>query len=341
MYKRRVEEVVAGCTRWKICKVRLWKDMGAFPRDDMEDDLRFDETNLEDFIESLQLTAERGEWNKEEKKKQLIAKSEESEKEEVKEIVEGSRTCKRITAELWMTYTQARQDKTKKERLQKRELWIGREMVEPQGEGAEDEEEVDVSLKRSKDKVRVVPKSSSNGSDQAEGDEQKAEEATEGRKKNMGASVVPRKKKTEEKRPIEIGRKKTQERKREKEGGVKKAGEGKRIQEGGTAPKVKRTEEERSIGDREREEMSEIRKKEDERDAQTEKLMRDMEEMRKEVKELKKEKEELQKEVSQLRVALTMNDKKLENEAATIARMKIKMDGLGSEYGSSIPTSSH
>ncbi|GBG60322.1 hypothetical protein CBR_g4278 [Chara braunii] len=140
--------------------------------------------------------------------------------------------------------------------------------------------------------LRVAPNSSSNGSDQAEGDELKEEEAAEGRKKSMGASVVPRKIKTEEKRPIEIGRNEAQERKSEKEGGVKKAGEGKRIQEGGKAPKVKRTEEEGPIGDREREEMSGIRKKENERDAQVEKLMRDMKEMRKEVKELKKEKEE-------------------------------------------------
>ncbi|GBG82350.1 hypothetical protein CBR_g34634 [Chara braunii] len=195
MYKRRIEGVVAGCTRWRECKLRLWKDMGDFPRDDVEDDLRFDETNLEDFIDNLQLTAERGEWNEEEKKKQLIARSERSEKEEVKRTVEGSRTWKRITAELWMTYTQARQDQTRKERLQERGLWIGREMVEPQGKGAEDEEEDNVPLKRLKNKTRVSPKSSCKGSDQAEEDEQKEEEAAEGRKRRMGASVIPRKRK--------------------------------------------------------------------------------------------------------------------------------------------------
>ncbi|GBG61946.1 hypothetical protein CBR_g26109 [Chara braunii] len=90
MYKRRIEGAVAGCTRWRICKVTLWRDMGEFPGDDVEDDLRFDGTNLEDFVESLQMTAERGEWREEEKRKQLITKSDKGEKEEVRGIVEGS-----------------------------------------------------------------------------------------------------------------------------------------------------------------------------------------------------------------------------------------------------------
>ncbi|GBG92789.1 hypothetical protein CBR_g57139 [Chara braunii] len=244
MYKRRIEGVVAGCTRWKVCKERLWKDMRVFPRDDVEDDLTFDETNLEDFIESLQLAAERGEWTKEARKKQLIARSEKSEKEEVKGIVEGSRTWKRITAELWIAYTQVRQDQTIKERLQEKGLWIGREVVEPQGKEAEDEEEDNVPLKRLKNKTRVSPKSSSKGSEQAEGDEQEEEEAAEGRKKNMGASMVPRKKKLGNRRAIESGRKEVQERVSEREEGVKEAGEGKKVQGGGKAPKVKRTEEE-------------------------------------------------------------------------------------------------
>ncbi|GBG63147.1 hypothetical protein CBR_g36916 [Chara braunii] len=139
MYKRRNEGVVAGCTRWRVCKERLWRDMGEFPRDDVENDLRFDGTNLEDFVESLQLAVERGEWSEEEKRKQLITKSDKGEKEEVRGIVEGSRTWKRITAELWIAFTQARQDQTRKEKLQKKGLWIGREMTEPQGKEEENE----------------------------------------------------------------------------------------------------------------------------------------------------------------------------------------------------------
>ncbi|GBG78451.1 hypothetical protein CBR_g26481 [Chara braunii] len=154
--------------------------MGAFPRDDVEDDLRFDGTNLEDFIESLQLAAEIGERKKEEKKKQLIARSDESENEEVKRIVEESRTWKRITAELWMTYTQARQDQTRKERLQEKGLWIGREVAEPQGKEAEDERKDNAHFRRLKNTTMVSPKSSNKGSDQAKGDEQEDEEAAEG-----------------------------------------------------------------------------------------------------------------------------------------------------------------
>ncbi|GBG77764.1 hypothetical protein CBR_g24212 [Chara braunii] len=313
-YKRRIEGVVAGCTRWRVCKVRLWRDMREFPRDDVEDDLRFDGTNLEDFIESLQLATERGEWSEEEKRKQLIARSDKCEKEKIRGIVEGSRTWKRIMVELWMAYTQARQDQIKKERLQKKGLWIGREVTESQGKEEDNEEEDNVPLKKLKNKARVFHKSSSKESEQVEGDEQEEEEASEERKRSMGACMVPRKKKFGKKRAIESGRKEVQERVSEKGEEVEDE-EGKEVKGGGKAPKVKRTKEKRPIGDKE--ETSGIGKKEDENDGQVEKLMRDMEEMRKKVRELNEEKEELQKEMSQLRVTLNVRSRELEEEVAT------------------------
>ncbi|GBG91934.1 hypothetical protein CBR_g54029 [Chara braunii] len=115
----------------------------------------------------------------------------------------------------------ARQNQTRKERLQERGLWIGKEMAEPQGKEAEDEEEDNVPLKRLNNKTRVSPKSSSKGSDQAEEDEQKEEEVAEGRKISMGARVVLRKKKLGKKRSIESGREEAQKRRSEKERGVK------------------------------------------------------------------------------------------------------------------------
>ncbi|GBG62011.1 hypothetical protein CBR_g28487 [Chara braunii] len=175
------------------------------------------------------LAAERGEWSEEEKRKQLIARSDKGEKEEVRGIVEGSRTWKRITAELWMAYTQARQDRTRKERLQNKGLWIGREVTEPQGKEEENEEEDNVPLKKLKNKARVPPKSSSKESEQAEGDEQEEEEAVEERKRSMGASMVPRKKKLGKKRAIESERKEVQERVSEKGEGVEEDEEGKEI----------------------------------------------------------------------------------------------------------------
>ncbi|GBG74875.1 hypothetical protein CBR_g19388 [Chara braunii] len=240
MYQKMIEGAVAGCTRWRVCKVRLWKEIGAFPRDDVEDDLRFDWTNLEDFIDSLQLAAERGEWSEEEKKKQLIVRTKKSEKEEVKGIVEGSRTWQRITAELGIAYTQERQGQTRKERLQEKGLWIGREMDEPQEKGTEDEEEDDVPLKRLRDKKRVAPKSSNEGSDQARGYEQKEGETTERRWKSMGASVAPKERKTEEKRSIEFGRKGVQEKRSEEGEGAKEAGEEKELQKGSQTPRVEK-----------------------------------------------------------------------------------------------------
>ncbi|GBG84404.1 hypothetical protein CBR_g38686 [Chara braunii] len=303
--------------------------MGEFPRDDVEDDLRFDETNLEDFVESLQLAAERGKWSEEERRKQLITRSDKDEKEQVRGIVEGSRTWKRITAELWMTYTQSRQDQIKKERLQKKGLWIGREATEPQEKKEENEEKDNVPLKKLKNKARVSPKSSSKESEQPEGDEQEEEETSEERKRSMGASMIPRKKKLGKKMAIESGRREVQERVSEEGEGVEEVEKGRKVQGGVKAPKVKRTEGKRLIGDKE--ETSGIEKKEDGKDDQVEKLMRDMEEMRKEVRELKKEKEELQKEMNQLRVTLNVRSRELEEEVATRSKMEIRVDGLVSE----------
>ncbi|GBG83749.1 hypothetical protein CBR_g37550 [Chara braunii] len=223
----------------------------------------------------------------------------------------------------------ARQDQIRKERLQKKGLWIGREVTESQGKEEEIEEEDNVPLKKLKDKARVSPKSSSKESEQAEGDEQEEEEAAEERKRSMGASMVPRKKKLGKKRAIESGRKEVQERVSEKGEGVEEDEEGKKVQGGGKAPKVKRTKEKRPIGDKE--ETSGIGKKEDEKDGQMEKLMRDMKEMRKKVRELKKEREKLQKEMSQLRVTLNVRSRELEDEVATRGKMKIRVDGLVSE----------
>ncbi|GBG69701.1 hypothetical protein CBR_g4533 [Chara braunii] len=78
-------------------------------------------------------------------------------------------------------------------------------------------------------------------------------------------------------------------------------------------------------------EMSRLRKKEEERDAQVAKLIEDVEGMKKEVEELKKGKEELQKQMSTLRVSLTMKDKELENEADARGRVEKKVKGLSSE----------
>ncbi|GBG78019.1 hypothetical protein CBR_g25953 [Chara braunii] len=223
----------------------------------------------------------------------------------------------------------ARQDQRKKERLQKKGLWIGREVTEPQGNEEENEEEDNVPLKKLKNKARVSPKSSSKESERAEGDEQEEEEAAEDRRRSMGTSMVPRKKKLGKKRAIESGRKEVQERVSEEGEGVEEVEEGKKVQGGGKAPKFKRTKEKRPIGDKE--ETSEIGKKEDEKDGQVEKLMRDMEEMRKEVRELKKEKEELQKEMSQLRVTLNVWSRELEEEVATRGKIEIRVGGLVSE----------
>ncbi|GBG64080.1 hypothetical protein CBR_g40528 [Chara braunii] len=220
MYKKRIEGVVAGCTRWRICKMRLWKEMGVFPMDYVEDDLRFDETNVEDFIDSLQLAA--------------------------------------------------RRDQTRKERLQERELWIGRKMDESQRKEAEDEKEDDVPLKRLKNKARVAPKSSDKGSDQAKRDEHEEMKETERRKRIMGASAAPRERRIGEKIPAEIGRKEVQEKGSEKAGGSKETGEvsigdkeGKEGEKGEKEGKLRRAKEvEAEVGKRRAEggESSQLRK---------------------------------------------------------------------------------
>ncbi|GBG78638.1 hypothetical protein CBR_g27864 [Chara braunii] len=153
-----------------------------------------------------------------------------------------------------IAYTQARQDRTRKEKLQEKGLWIGREMDELHEREADDEKEEDVPLKRLRNKARVVPKSSSRGSDQAEEGEKEEGEAAARRRRSLGASAAQRERKIEEKRPIEVGRKRVEEKRSEKEGGARREEEtegGKKIREGDRAPRVIRTKEKGLIGDRE------------------------------------------------------------------------------------------
>ncbi|GBG74040.1 hypothetical protein CBR_g17750 [Chara braunii] len=144
-----------------------------------------------------------------------------------------------------IAYTQARQDRTRKKRLQEKGVVDWKEIDELQEREAEDEEEEDVPLKRQRNKARVVPKSSSRASDQAEeGEKEEGEAATRRRRSLAGASVAQRERKIEEKRPIEVGRKRVVERRTEKEGGARKkkeTGGGEKIQERDMVPRVVRT----------------------------------------------------------------------------------------------------
>ncbi|GBG91269.1 hypothetical protein CBR_g52154 [Chara braunii] len=226
--------------------------IGIFPRDEIEDDMIFDGTNLDEFVDSLQLSAERGGWSDEEKKKRLIERTEESEKEEVKRIVEESCTWQRIMIKLQMVYTQVRQDQTRKERLQENRLWIEREMDEQQRRAQEDEEEEDMLLRNLRSKPMTFPKDGSRGSDQTREGENEEREVAVKRKRGQGTSEAQIERRVEERKTVEVEREEVEERISEKEEGARKEKgeeERKRVQEGDKAPRTERTKGKGPIGD--------------------------------------------------------------------------------------------
>ncbi|GBG87274.1 hypothetical protein CBR_g45334 [Chara braunii] len=318
-YKKKTEEVGAGCLRWKTCVVRLWQLIENFPRDEIEDDLTFDGTNLDDFVDNLQLSAEEGGGNDEEKKKRLVERTEKSQNEDVKRIVEEAWTWQGILIKLQMTYTQMRQDQTKRERLQEKGLWIGREKDELQRKTQEEGEEKDVPLRGLRSKPRTFPKDRRSGADQAvEKEEEEKKEVAVELKKDQGKIRESGK---------EIGEMEKGRNEKEVCEDSDALGKGLRSELKGSIELSTQRFIDYIPGLLK--EMSRLRKREEERDVQMTRLIEDLKGMRKEVEDLNKGKEELLKQVSTLEVPLAQKGKELEDEVVEREKkMEKKVEGL-------------
>ncbi|GBG73589.1 hypothetical protein CBR_g16931 [Chara braunii] len=66
----KIEEITTDCLGWMTFKTEMWTEYGDLRRDEIEEDITFDETNVEDFEESIALCAENKEWNEKEKLEQ-------------------------------------------------------------------------------------------------------------------------------------------------------------------------------------------------------------------------------------------------------------------------------
>ncbi|GBG73220.1 hypothetical protein CBR_g12937 [Chara braunii] len=69
-----MEEMATDCLGWMTFKAEIWAKYEDLRRDEIEDDIIFDETNLEDFKESIDLYAEKRQWEEEEKLEHMMKK---------------------------------------------------------------------------------------------------------------------------------------------------------------------------------------------------------------------------------------------------------------------------
>ncbi|GBG89390.1 hypothetical protein CBR_g49181 [Chara braunii] len=107
----KVEEITTDCLGWMTFKTEMWVEYGDLRRDEIEDDIIFDGTNVENFEDSLPLCAEKKGWKEEEKLEQVMARVDPREYESMRKIKEESDTWGGFLVKFRRTYTLAVLDK--------------------------------------------------------------------------------------------------------------------------------------------------------------------------------------------------------------------------------------
>ncbi|GBG73582.1 hypothetical protein CBR_g16924 [Chara braunii] len=90
--RKAMEEMAMRVFGWQSFKVAMWSKYADLRRDEIEDNITFDGTNLEDFEDSIGLCAERNRWDDEKKLEQTAIRVTPRERETVRKIREGSDT---------------------------------------------------------------------------------------------------------------------------------------------------------------------------------------------------------------------------------------------------------
>ncbi|GBG81729.1 hypothetical protein CBR_g32721 [Chara braunii] len=67
----KIEEITTDCLGWITFKTEMWTEYGDLRSNEIEEDIIFDGTNMEDFEESIALCAEMKGWKEEEKLEQM------------------------------------------------------------------------------------------------------------------------------------------------------------------------------------------------------------------------------------------------------------------------------
>ncbi|GBG73906.1 hypothetical protein CBR_g17621 [Chara braunii] len=67
----KIEEITTDCLGWMTFKTEMWAEYRDLRRDEIEDDIIFNETNVEDFEDNIALCAKKKRWKEEEKLEQV------------------------------------------------------------------------------------------------------------------------------------------------------------------------------------------------------------------------------------------------------------------------------
>ncbi|GBG80735.1 hypothetical protein CBR_g31290 [Chara braunii] len=137
-------------------KTEMWAEYGDLRRNEIEEDIIFDETNVEDFEESIALCAEKKWWKEEEKLEQVMTRVDSREYENMKKIKEESDTWGRFLVKFRRTYTLAIQKQKKRQLLQEQGLWIGRRGDKLERKTRKKIDEDDVPLRQVLDRKRTT-----------------------------------------------------------------------------------------------------------------------------------------------------------------------------------------
>ncbi|GBG63009.1 hypothetical protein CBR_g34709 [Chara braunii] len=121
-----IDEVALECLGWLDFKAGMWAKYGDLARDEIEDDISFDDTNLEDFEDSINLCSEKRRWGERKMMEQVMRRIAPREYEAVKRIKEESDTRGSFLVKMRKAYPLEVQRQKKKQLLQEQGLWIGK-----------------------------------------------------------------------------------------------------------------------------------------------------------------------------------------------------------------------
>ncbi|GBG62266.1 hypothetical protein CBR_g29874 [Chara braunii] len=119
-----IDEIALECLGWLDFKAGMWAKYVDLTRDEIEDDIIFDGTNLEDFEDSINLCSEKRRWGERKIMEQVMRRIAPREYEAVKRIKEESDTKGSFLVKMRKTYSLEVQKQKKKLLLQEQGLWI-------------------------------------------------------------------------------------------------------------------------------------------------------------------------------------------------------------------------
>ncbi|GBG58617.1 hypothetical protein CBR_g17 [Chara braunii] len=119
-----IDEIALKCLGWMDFKADMWAKYRDLTRDEIEDDIIFDNTDLGDFEDSIRLCSEKRRWGERKMLEQVMRRITPREYEAVKKIKEESDTRGSFLVKMRKAYPLEVQRQKKKQLLQEQGLWI-------------------------------------------------------------------------------------------------------------------------------------------------------------------------------------------------------------------------